>query len=215
MSGKASGTANSKEKRSLIVWLILAVPLVLALILFTIPSFTPRVERVADNDDVRRSATASSVTETEAVSRQIVGGVVCPSYSRERRTCTFDSQPTAGFGSSERTSSFCYDKPFGADQEYTRQRWDPASRKWVNWERDGDYTVAAQRFIGNRGQETVTVSYWIPDGPSCTSPEPLKEERNVNARDESASTALQSSSPTPAAEPAKEEMFTSSPGDYM
>lgn len=182
MPGKASGTANSKEKRSLIVWLILAVPLVLALILFTAPSCTPEAERVADTDDVRRSATAASVTGTEAVNRQIVGGVVCPPFSaKEERTCTFDEQPTQGIGSLVGGRKQCLSAAHGPGSQFNFQRWDSGVNDWVDIPPQGEPSTVKRdqvRFVGLTSEQPVTVRYWLGENDSCE-PTPVKRAEEL------------------------------------
>ena len=164
MTGHGHDDHAPKQGSSIIVIAILAVFVVLALLVF----FGAR-----GDDEKRNSHQTTTLTQTvkraAVTNRSVQGAVTCPSVSPEKEKCSFDAVPTDGFGSTVAGLHFCYDKPYGPNELYSRDRWDASQRKWVEWTRSEDPGVVyQQRLRANVPGTTVTVTYWLSTSEACT-----------------------------------------------
>lgn len=182
--GGASATSGLDKARK---WLIRGAIILGAVgVLFLIIHFIlPLIGKGGERTDVReRSADAQRVAVATPTisSRTISAAIVCKPWSFEPQQCTFDNVPTEGFGQRDMGTGFCLDIHYGPDQAYRFQRWDPASREFVDiTDSDGpDVRVSRTRFVGNRTGETVTVTYWLEGSNGCgATPPPSPEPEAV------------------------------------
>lgn len=167
----ANAAATDKAKKWLIrgAMLFAAIGIVFLLIHFIFPLFAGDT----DEKDTRqqRASTASQivVATPKVAGRTITAGITCPPWSFEKQQCTFDSIPTAGFGQKDTGLGFCLDIHYGQNQSYRFQRWDAGTKGFVDiTDADGpEVRVSETRFVGNRGSESVTVTYWLEGREGC------------------------------------------------
>lgn len=161
----------SSGVNSIVRWILIGIAIISVVVVIRWTFFGEDKKEETANQQSQSTAGAEAQASKPSVKPIEITppGIICPSAGMAKQTCSFDHRPTSGFGSEVggKHLRFCFDKPYGASESYQLQQWSSAERKFVDsgTSYDPNDVIKNMRFVGTVPNETVTVTYWLSEGP--------------------------------------------------